>query len=832
MRLLLERNHYSILVSEQLGSTSNQAHRKQPHQDWFEIPSTRETDVDSGTATQELQGDESASFTNKISSSLYKSRRVRSRKNVTGQVKAMDKQKIKKSSAVMSVTNLSRHKLTEAQLSLLERGLKFIPSKHRVDKVKLLADLSEWERRMRLAEFFHGEDGENMPRKEDDKFRVKKKSTFTPPSGRDKSLDLYIELVKEDVIANLKRSSKLNVTREENSAFYELLHDKDIVIRPADKGSGIVVVDKDSYVQSLQKEMDDSDSYEATGNDQTEEIQKKVKRLVGRMHREGAISDDLKQYLTPRYSQKGKLKGNPKLHKPNAPYRTIVSGIGTPTERLAEVAEHELNEFVETSPSYIRDTTDFICKLQEIKEPLPENAFLFCFDVAKLYPSVPRKEGLDACKEALESRSTALVDTASAMEMIRTVLDNNIFGFGDQNYIQREGVAIGSRLGKNFACSYMRKWDEALLEAPVTPLFYKRFIDDGFGVWTGSETELEEFAAYANSIHDNIKVELRYDRKQIEFLDTLVKIEDGHIYTDLFIKPSDKQLYLNSSSCHPPNTKKGLAYGLGLRIKRICEKEADYQRHRTSLKVQLRRRGYSGNLIETQLQKVDKLERSELLQRSAKNDKNAKRVPLVVTYSNLLPDVRGIIRKHMDVLYRSTKMKDVFQEPPIVAYRRDKNICDTLVHGKTNAALKSVRNACKTGCANCELLSRDVVRDTSNSLSFQPARDITCRVRNVVYAIICTRCQATVYVGETERELRERMSEHLRDIRLKKDKPINFHFGGKGHTNNDVAFAVLEKTFDAERTERQLREGLWIKKLASGRPNGCNVKDSFVSAVL
>ena len=34
------------------------------------------------------------------------------------------------------------------------------------------------------------------------------------------------------------------------------------------------------------------------------------------------------------------------------------------------------------------------------------------------------------------------------MEMIRTVLDNNVFGFGDKRYIQKEGVAIGSRLGK------------------------------------------------------------------------------------------------------------------------------------------------------------------------------------------------------------------------------------------------------------------------------------------------------------------------------------------------------------------------------------------------
>ena len=99
-------------------------------------------------------------------------------------------------------------------------------------------------------------------------------------------------------------------------------------------------------------------------------------------------------------------------------------------------------------------------------------------------------------------------------------------------------MAIGSKLGKSFACCYMRKWGEALLEARYT-LFYKRLIGDVFGVWTGSEAELREFAVYVNAIHDSIKEELRYERKQIEFLDYLVEIEDGHLHTDLFIKPTD-----------------------------------------------------------------------------------------------------------------------------------------------------------------------------------------------------------------------------------------------------------------------------------------------------
>ena len=200
---------------------------------------------------------------------------------------------------------------------------------------------------------------------------------------------------------------------------------------------------------------------------------------------------------------------------------------------------------------------------------------------------------------------------------------------------------------------------------------------------------------------------------------------------------------------------------------------------------------------------------------------------LVVTYSSLLPDVHGIVKKHMDVLYRFSRMTEVFKEPPIVAFRRDKNLCDMPVHGKMSGALRSTRTSCKTHCENCRLLSHAEISDTSCQVTYSPVQDITCHMRNVVYAIIRTKCWPTVHVGETERELRERMTEHLRDMRLRKDKPINFHFGEKGHTQHDMAFTVLEKVYAAERIERQLREGLWIRKLSTVQPGGLQCKRLF-----
>ena len=55
-------------------------------------------------------------------------------------------------------------------------------------------------------------------------------------------------------------------------------------------------------------------------------------------------------------------------------------------------------------------------------------------------------------------------------------------------------------------------------------------------------------------------------------------------------------------------------------------------------------------------------DRSELLTVHRKENKNSKRVPLVVTYSNLLPDIQHITKKNLDVWHRSSKMQDVFKD--------------------------------------------------------------------------------------------------------------------------------------------------------------------------
>ena len=79
------------------------------------------------------------------------------------------------------------------------------------------------------------------------------------------------------------------------------------------------------------------------------------------------------------------------------------------------------------------------------------------------------------------------------------------------------------------------------------------------------------------------------------------------------------------------------------------------------------------------------MDRKKLLEEKAKKQSN--RIPLVLTYNRTLPNVKRAISNNWNLLHINQKFKDVFQEPPILAFRRNRNLydllgCKNIVDGK------------------------------------------------------------------------------------------------------------------------------------------------------
>ena len=72
---------------------------------------------------------------------------------------------------------------------------------------------------------------------------------------------MYIDCVRDDIVQGLKKNPIMNITKEEEKAFQDLLNDDSIVIRPADKGSGITALNRKDNIDELEKEMEESTMY-------------------------------------------------------------------------------------------------------------------------------------------------------------------------------------------------------------------------------------------------------------------------------------------------------------------------------------------------------------------------------------------------------------------------------------------------------------------------------------------------------------------------------------------------------------------------------------------
>ena len=99
-------------------------------------------------------------------------------------------------------------------------------------------------------------------------------------------------------------------------------------------------------------------------------------------------------------------------------------------------------------------------------------------------------------------------------------------------------------------------------------LFYARYIEDIFLIYTGGGTKLDEFLTNVNSKHDPIIFDHKKSTESVAFLDTLIYIDGNRkLQTTLYAKPTDTHNYLNFKSSHPIHLKESLTYSQALRLR-------------------------------------------------------------------------------------------------------------------------------------------------------------------------------------------------------------------------------------------------------------------------
>ena len=150
-----------------------------------------------------------------------------------------------------------------------------------------------------------------------------------------------------------------------------------------------------------------------------------------------------------------------------------------------------------------------------------------------------------------------------------------LFSFDNELYVNKDGMCMGSNLGPTMAGYAMNMVEK---QFPNIPLFYKRYVDDSFAIFSKKE-EAHHFLSLINKIHRNIQFTIEEEKADsLVFLDICVERFQNKMLTKWHIKGTNTGTYLNKQAFSPKSHKSAAIRSLINRAYKLCSKYEDFEK--------------------------------------------------------------------------------------------------------------------------------------------------------------------------------------------------------------------------------------------------------------
>jgi hypothetical protein len=297
-----------------------------------------------------------------------------------------------------------------------------------------------------------------------------------------------------------------------------------------------------------------------------------------------------------------------------------------------------------------------------------------------MYTNINNTHGIETIKNWLKDFTEDVPEDFPSeflLKVLETIMSNNIFQFDNTFWLQKCGTAMGTSCACSYATLYwayferkhiLPKWSHSL------PLL-RRFIDDKFGIWTGTENEFNIFHQELNSF-SQLKWTTSGLSSTVNFLDITVAINaNGKISTKTYQKPTNLHLYIPPTSAHPPGVLKSLIFGNLQRYWLQNTYTSDFVDIAKQFANRLVARGYKKHAIKQLFNEAAKKLDKVIQQRKPNND---------TLYLHWTWHPRCITKSKLRLLYKNTLQEHSGFSNLIICYSRPKNLRDSLMQTKLN----------------------------------------------------------------------------------------------------------------------------------------------------
>lgn len=138
-------------------------------------------------------------------------------------------------------------------------------------------------------------------------------SLFNPPGNTAPAINVFRNLVLNDL--EKLPNKRIHQDPKIQIGLKSLCEKKNLIICPAYKGGGIVVLDKDTYIQEMKRLLDDHTTYSLLPGDPTSNYKKALIEIVDKGFALNILNKKEKDFLVPLAPRIPIIYQLPKIHK-------------------------------------------------------------------------------------------------------------------------------------------------------------------------------------------------------------------------------------------------------------------------------------------------------------------------------------------------------------------------------------------------------------------------------------------------------------------------------------------------------------------------------------
>ena len=137
----------------------------------------------------------------------------------------------------------------DTEINILEKGLDFAAIQNKINQPEFRKNFEEICSRNRIKWYFRNEISENFS----EQHAVAPKSKWKPPKGHS-SLEVFLSKIEKELFELAESPLNYsNFSKEEWQAMNLLVNDTGVVTKRADRGSCVVMRDRENYVVEAEK---------------------------------------------------------------------------------------------------------------------------------------------------------------------------------------------------------------------------------------------------------------------------------------------------------------------------------------------------------------------------------------------------------------------------------------------------------------------------------------------------------------------------------------------------------------------------------------------------